>query len=83
MSYCLAINVEGGLVFCSDSRTNAGVDNVTVTVGPPVEPLIYRRNTLTEGRRCQHTEDHPFAREISAKPYAGRQVVPRSRHAGG
>jgi putative proteasome-type protease len=38
-----------------------------VTVGPPVELLIYRRDTLTEGRRCQYTEDHPFAREISEK----------------
>jgi len=29
MTYCLAINVEDGLVFCSDSRTNAGVDQVS------------------------------------------------------
>lgn len=28
MTYCLAIAVENGLVFASDSRTNAGVDNV-------------------------------------------------------
>lgn len=28
MTYCLAINVNRGLVFCSDSRTNAGMDNV-------------------------------------------------------
>lgn len=30
MTYCLAINTDEGLVFCSDSRTNAGVDNVSV-----------------------------------------------------
>ena len=30
MTYCLAINVDEGLVFCSDSRTNAGTDNVSV-----------------------------------------------------
>jgi len=30
MTYCLAINVEEGIVFCSDSRTNAGTDNVGV-----------------------------------------------------
>ncbi|NWG86655.1 MAG: peptidase [Hydrogenophilaceae bacterium] len=30
MTYCLAINVDDGLVFCSDSRTNAGTDNVSV-----------------------------------------------------
>lgn len=29
MTYCLAINVAEGLVFCSDSRTNAGVDQVS------------------------------------------------------
>lgn len=28
MTYCLAINVDEGIVFCSDSRTNAGTDNV-------------------------------------------------------
>lgn len=29
MTYCLAIALEGGIVFISDSRTNAGVDNVS------------------------------------------------------
>ena len=29
MTYCLAINLNQGLVFCSDSRTNAGMDNVS------------------------------------------------------
>lgn len=29
MTYCLAINTDDGLVFCSDSRTNAGFDNVS------------------------------------------------------
>ena len=29
MTYCLAIKVESGLVFCSDSRTNAGMDHVS------------------------------------------------------
>ncbi|MCP5162848.1 MAG: peptidase [Hahellaceae bacterium] len=28
MTYCLAIAVDSGIVFASDSRTNAGVDNV-------------------------------------------------------
>ena len=26
MTYCVAVSTEGGLVFCSDSRTNAGAD---------------------------------------------------------
>ncbi len=29
MTYCLAIALEEGLIFCSDSRTNAGPDQVT------------------------------------------------------
>jgi putative proteasome-type protease len=29
MTYCLAIELEDGLVFCSDSRTNAGPDRVS------------------------------------------------------
>jgi putative proteasome-type protease len=46
-----------------------------VTVGPPLELLIYRRNSLSEGRRCQYTEDHPFAREISEKWNAGLMLA--------
>lgn len=30
MTYCLAIKLTEGLVFCSDSRTNAGADRVSV-----------------------------------------------------
>lgn len=29
MTYCVAITVDAGLVFCSDSRTNAGVDQIS------------------------------------------------------
>jgi putative proteasome-type protease len=29
MTYCLAIHVDAGLVFCSDSRTNAGIDQIS------------------------------------------------------
>ena len=29
MTYCLAIKIDAGLVFCSDSRTNAGPDQVS------------------------------------------------------
>ena len=28
MTYCVAVKVQSGLVFASDSRTNAGVDQV-------------------------------------------------------
>ncbi|MDO3386494.1 proteasome-type protease [Gilvimarinus sp. SDUM040013] len=29
MTYCVAITMDAGLIFCSDSRTNAGVDQVS------------------------------------------------------
>ncbi|OIR14484.1 hypothetical protein GALL_42850 [mine drainage metagenome] len=29
MTYCLSVNIDEGMVFCSDSRTNAGFDNVS------------------------------------------------------
>ena len=29
MTYCVAISVDSGIVFCSDSRTNAGIDQVS------------------------------------------------------
>ncbi len=29
MTYCLAMRLEAGLIFCSDSRTNAGIDNMS------------------------------------------------------
>ena len=38
-----------------------------VTVGPPIELLIYERDSLREGRHCQYTEDNPFARELSER----------------
>ena len=29
MTYCLALRLDGGLVFMSDTRTNAGIDNIS------------------------------------------------------
>jgi len=29
MTYCLSVNIDEGMVFCSDSRTNAGFDNIS------------------------------------------------------
>ncbi len=29
MTYCVAINLKAGLVFLSDSRTNAGLDQIS------------------------------------------------------
>jgi putative proteasome-type protease len=38
-----------------------------LTVGPPVELLVYERDSLTEGRRMVFREDDPFAHEISER----------------
>ena len=53
MSYCLAIKVKEGLVFASDSRTNAGLDNVstyskmfTFNVGDRAFAVSYTHLTL-------------------------------------
>lgn len=35
-----------------------------LTVGPPVELLIYPANTLEGGRRLQFSEDHPYYRAL-------------------
>ena len=29
MTYCVAVSVDAGIVFCSDSLTNAGIDQVS------------------------------------------------------
>ena len=29
MTYCVAVSVNAGMVFCSDSLTNAGIDRVS------------------------------------------------------
>lgn len=42
-----------------------------VTVGPPIELLIYRRDSLDGGRRLFFREDDPYAKELSEKWNAG------------
>ncbi len=37
-----------------------------LTVGPPVELLIYQANALNEGRRLEFHEDHPYYRALGA-----------------
>ena len=52
MTYCVGIKLNAGLVFLSDSRTNAGVDQIStfrkVTVFErPGERVMVRSNTVT------------------------------------
>jgi putative proteasome-type protease len=45
MTYCVAVSTNGGLVFCSDSRTNAGADMLSsyskMHVFEPVEDRVF------------------------------------------
>ena len=63
MSYCLAIKVNEGLVFASDSRTNAGLDNVntyskmfTYNVGDRAFVILTAGNLATSHAVYQHLE---------------------------
>ncbi len=38
-----------------------------VSVGPPVEMMLYQKDSLSEGRRLYFSEDDPFARQLSEK----------------
>ncbi|MFO6247233.1 peptidase, partial [Pseudomonas aeruginosa] len=45
MTYCVAMHLADGLVFASDSRTNAGIDHIATfrklfTFGTPGERLL-------------------------------------------
>jgi len=42
MTYCLALRLHEGLVFLADTRTNAGVDNIST----------YRPGTWRRRRKC-------------------------------
>jgi hypothetical protein len=47
MTYCVGLKLNRGLVFMSDTRTNAGVDNISV----------FRKMFLWEGRASGHHAD--------------------------
>ncbi|QPK61978.1 peptidase [Methylomonas sp. LL1] len=46
MTYCIAVSVKGGLVLTSDSRTNAGIDNVSVHCKMHVMPTFDDRKII-------------------------------------
>ncbi|MEL0081669.1 MAG: peptidase, partial [Gammaproteobacteria bacterium] len=46
MTYCLAIKVQQGLVFCADSRTNAGPDQVSTYSKMHRFPLLADRRMV-------------------------------------
>lgn len=66
MTYCVAISVPAGIVFCSDSRTNAGVDQVSTyskmfrfDLGPERQFVVLTAGNLatTQASIAQLTRD--------------------------
>jgi putative proteasome-type protease len=66
MTYCVAISVNAGMVFCSDSRTNAGVDQTStyskmfrIELGPDRQFVIMTAGNLatTQASMAQLKKD--------------------------
>ena len=66
MTYCCAISVDAGIVFCSDSRTNAGMDQVstyskmfTFELGPDRQFVVMAAGNLatTQATLAQMKKD--------------------------
>jgi putative proteasome-type protease len=62
MTYCLALRLDDGLVFLSDTRTNAGVDNVS---------------TYRKLHRFQPAEDRLFVLQSAGNLATTQQVLDR------
>jgi putative proteasome-type protease len=65
MTYCVAITVKEGLVFASDSRTNAGVDQLS---------------TYSKMFRCEDIGDRVFVLLTAGNLATSQAVVSRLRH---
>ena len=73
MTYCVAIRVDEGLCFISDSRTNAGVDNVSTyskmySFGEPDarQLVILSAGNLATDARCHRS--HQARSESRSSP---------------
>jgi putative proteasome-type protease len=49
MTYCVGIKLNAGLVFLSDSRTNAGVDNISTFR----KMIVYERRATASWCCCR------------------------------
>lgn len=74
MTYCCAVSVKAGIVFCSDSRTNAGVDQVstyskmfTFDLGPERQFVVMAAGNLatTQATLAQLKKDVRQNAELS------------------
>ena len=72
MTYCVAIKIEEGLVFASDSRTNAGLDNVstfskmfTFNVGDRAFVILTSGNLATSQAVYHRKEKELTSEEVS------------------
>ncbi len=61
MTYCIGVMLDKGMIFASDSRTNAGMDNIdtpyfqtgeTKCGKPIIDPVITRFTPLADTTKC-------------------------------
>ena len=72
MTYCLAVKINDGLVFASDSRTNAGLDNIstyskmfTFNVGDRAFVILTSGNLSTS-----QAVYHRIEKDLESKKYS-------------
>ena len=80
MTYCCALRLEQGMLFISDTRTNAGVDHISVfrklyTFGIPGERMI-----VIQASGNLATTSRNWAYQKSAGVEAGTQYTQSAYH---
>ena len=79
MTYCLAMRLDEGLLFLSDTRTNAGVDNVSTYRKLHVfEPAADRVFVLQSAGNLATTQE--VLDRIAAELVAGTSPLPGVDH---
>ncbi len=61
MTYCIGLRLDKGLVFMSDTRTSAGVDNFAVDT-PETEKKNQRQNSDEECFQASHVPRNEYVR---------------------
>jgi putative proteasome-type protease len=74
LTYCLALNLEEGLVFMADTRTSAGVDNVSsyrkLHVLRPAPDLAQRHREALQAVGAVGTATFILGGQIAGNPPA-------------
>lgn len=82
MTYCLAMKVDSGLVFASDTRTNAGVDYVTAYGKPMLDRMLRTDTPLADAARLALVSlDATMRSNITVGPPFDLAIYERDRFA--